>query len=54
MISRTEICVIATLRILYSIPKECILVKKGKKEIEIDREKKFRLHVFTSTIRLRA
>ena len=54
MISQTEICVIATLPILYSIRKYCILVKKKKKEIEIDREKKFRLHVFTSTIRLRA
>ena len=54
MISQTEICVIATLRILYSMRKYCILVKKEKKEIEIDREKKFRLHAFTSTIRLRA
>ena len=53
MISQTEICVIATLRILYSIRKYCILVKKKKKEIEIDREKKFCLHVFTSNIRLR-
>ena len=53
MISQTEICVIATLRILYSIRKYCILVKK-KKEIDIDRVKKFCLHVFTSNIRLRA
>ena len=55
MISQTEICVIATLRILYSIRKYCIPVKKEKKkEIEIDREKKFLFHVFTSTVRLRA
>ena len=52
MISQTEICVIATLRILYSIRKYCILVKK-KKEIDIDRVKKFCLHVFTSNIRLK-
>ena len=55
MISQTEICVIATLRILYSIRKYCIPVKKEKKkQIEIDREKKFLFHVFTSTVRLRA